>query len=55
MLVRVWEYEVVPGREAEFEQLYGSAGAWVQLFARSTGHVSTEPGSVHDLGWWAAC
>ena len=42
MLVRVWEYEVVPGREAEFEQLYGSAGAWVQLFARSTGHVSTE-------------
>jgi heme-degrading monooxygenase HmoA len=42
MLVRVWEYEVVPGREAEFEQLYGSAGAWAQLFARSTGHVSTE-------------
>ena len=27
MLVRVWEYEVVPGRQAEFEQLYGSAGA----------------------------
>jgi heme-degrading monooxygenase HmoA len=42
MLVRVWEYEVVPGREAEFEQLYGSAGAWAQLFARSAGHVSTE-------------
>jgi heme-degrading monooxygenase HmoA len=42
MLVRVWEYEVVPGREAEFEQLYGSAGAWAQLFARSTGHLGTE-------------
>ncbi|HEY7103076.1 MAG TPA: antibiotic biosynthesis monooxygenase [Mycobacteriales bacterium] len=42
MLVRVWEYEVVPGREAEFEQLYGSAGAWAQLFARSAGHLSTE-------------
>ena len=42
MLVRVWEYEVVSGREAEFEQRYGSAGAWAQLFARSTGHVSTE-------------
>jgi heme-degrading monooxygenase HmoA len=42
MLVRVWEYEVVPGREAEFEQLYGSAGAWARLFARSAGHVSTE-------------
>jgi heme-degrading monooxygenase HmoA len=42
MLVRVWEYEVVAGREAEFEQLYGSAGAWAQLFARSAGHLSTE-------------
>src|SRR4051794_16118121 len=42
MLVRVWEYQVVPGREAEFEQLYGSAGAWAQLFARSASHVSTE-------------
>jgi heme-degrading monooxygenase HmoA len=42
MLVRVWEYEVVPGREAEFEQLYGPAGAWAQLFARSAGYVSTE-------------
>jgi hypothetical protein len=42
MLVRVWEYEVVPGRDAEFERLYGSAGAWAQLFARSASHVSTE-------------
>ena len=42
MLVRVWEYEVVPGRQGEFEQLYGSAGAWAHLFARSSGHVSTE-------------
>jgi heme-degrading monooxygenase HmoA len=42
MLVRVWEYEVAPGREAEFEQVYGSAGAWAQLFARSGGHLSTE-------------
>ena len=25
MLVRVWEYEVAPGCEVEFEQLYGSA------------------------------
>ena len=42
MLVCVWEYEVVPSREAEFEQLYGSAGAWAQLFARSARHASTE-------------
>ena len=42
MLVRVWEYEVVAGRAAEFERLYGSAGAGAQLFARSAGHLSTE-------------
>jgi hypothetical protein len=42
MLVRVWEYEVVAGRAAEFERLYGSAGAWAQPFARSAGHLSTE-------------
>jgi heme-degrading monooxygenase HmoA len=42
MLVRVWEYEVMPGREADFEQLYGPAGAWARLFARSDGYVSTE-------------
>jgi hypothetical protein len=42
MLVRVWEYEVVAGRAAEFERLYGSAGAWAQLFARSAGHLGTE-------------
>jgi heme-degrading monooxygenase HmoA len=42
MFVRVWEYEVVPGREAEFEQVYGSAGDWARLFARSAGHLGTE-------------
>jgi heme-degrading monooxygenase HmoA len=42
MLVRIWEYEVVAGRAAEFEQAYGAAGAWAQLFARSAGHLSTE-------------
>jgi heme-degrading monooxygenase HmoA len=47
MLVRVWEYEVVPGREAEFEELYRSAGAWAQLFSRSTGYVGTE--LYHDV------
>ena len=42
MLIRVWEYEVIPGREAEFEQLYGSAGAWARLFGRSTGYRGTD-------------
>ena len=37
MLVRVWEYDVVPGREQEFEEVYGADGAWARLFARSPG------------------
>jgi heme-degrading monooxygenase HmoA len=41
MLVRVWRYEVLPGREAEFERAYGSAGDWAKLFARSTGFRGT--------------
>ena len=46
MLVRVWEYEVAPGCEVEFEQLYGSAGAWAQLFARSAGHLDSRGAAV---------
>jgi heme-degrading monooxygenase HmoA len=42
MLVRVWQYVVAPGREAEFERLYGGSGAWVQLFARSADYLGTE-------------
>ena len=41
MLVRVWQYEVVPGREAEFERAYGSAGDWARLFALSEGFRGT--------------
>ena len=42
MLVRVWQYDVTPGQEAEFERLYGTSGAWAQLFARSSGYLGTE-------------
>jgi heme-degrading monooxygenase HmoA len=35
VLIRVWRYEVVAGREGEFERAYGSAGDWARLFARS--------------------
>jgi len=41
LLVRVWRYEVVPGREAEFERAYSSAGDWARLFARSEGFQGT--------------
>lgn len=42
MFVRVWEYDVAEGREAEFDRVYSSDGAWAQLFARSEGFLGTE-------------
>jgi len=30
----VWEFEVAPGRVAEFEKHYGPEGTWVELFRR---------------------
>lgn len=42
MLVRVWQYDVAPGHEAEFERLYGASGAWAQLFGRGAGYLGTE-------------
>ena len=42
MLVRIWQYDVVLGKEPEFERFYGPAGRWAQLFARSADHLGTE-------------
>lgn len=42
MFVRVWQYEVVEGREAEFERMYAGDGAWARLFAASEGFLGTE-------------
>ena len=42
MLVRVWQYDVTPGHEAEFERLYSASGAWAQLFGRSADYLGTE-------------
>lgn len=39
--VRVWEFLVRRGSEAEFERQYSSGGSWVQLFRRGTGHIET--------------
>lgn len=39
--VRVWEFLVRRGSEAEFERHYASGGSWVQLFRRGTGHIET--------------
>ena len=48
MLVRVWQYDVVPGVEAEFERVYGRNGDWARLFARSAGYLGT--GLFRDVG-----
>ncbi|KAB7743303.1 hypothetical protein GA707_14480 [Nostocoides sp. F2B08] len=42
MFVRVWQYEVRGGREAEFLRVYGGDGTWARLFARSDGFRGTE-------------
>ncbi|MBA3893612.1 MAG: hypothetical protein H0X69_07935 [Gemmatimonadales bacterium] len=38
----VWEYEIRPDRLAEFEALYGAAGAWSDLFRLAEGYRGTE-------------
>jgi heme-degrading monooxygenase HmoA len=41
VLVIVWEYMARPDRIEEFETLYRPDGAWVELFRKSPGFVST--------------
>lgn len=38
----IWEYEIRPGAEHEFEALYGTDGAWVKLFATHDGYLGSE-------------
>jgi heme-degrading monooxygenase HmoA len=44
----LWEFEVRVGKEKEFEKMYGSEGAWAQLFRRDDGYHGTE--LVRDAG-----
>jgi len=37
-----WSYRVAPGRDVEFERLYGADGDWAQLFRRSTDYLGTD-------------
>lgn len=41
MFVTLWEFEVKPGCEELFEQAYGPAGDWVQLFRRDARYRGT--------------
>jgi len=42
MLIVLWEYDVHPGQQDVFEQLYGANGEWAGLFREHEGFVSTE-------------
>ena len=46
--VYVWEFEVRPGCEAEFERNYGPDGSWVELFRAAHGYLDTI--LLRDLG-----
>lgn len=38
----LWEFEVRPSRQAEFETHYGPDGSWSRLFRQSPGYLGTE-------------
>jgi heme-degrading monooxygenase HmoA len=42
MMIRVWEYDVPEAAAADFERIYGTNGAWAQLFSSSDGFEGTE-------------
>lgn len=42
MLHILWRYRAKPGRESEFEQIYGPRGDWVALFQSAAGYLYTE-------------
>ena len=39
--VYIWEFDVRPGKEGEFEREYGPEGAWVRLFRMARGYLDT--------------
>jgi len=38
----LWEFSVLPARQADFEAQYGPAGRWVALFRQAPGYVGSE-------------
>ena len=41
MIEIVWEFEIAPGSQQEFEKHYGPEGTWVELFRRDPAFQST--------------
>ena len=40
--VIVWQFQVRPGKEKQFETDYGPSGGWAQLFRQAEGYLGTE-------------
>lgn len=38
----LWEFTVLPSRQAEFESHYGPEGDWAELFRRAPGYLGSE-------------
>ena len=38
----LWEFTVLPARQAEFESHYGPGGGWETLFRQALGYIGTE-------------
>jgi heme-degrading monooxygenase HmoA len=57
----IWAFQAKPGREEEFERVYGPAGDWARFFAQGEGYLGTElsrdtkiPGRYLTLDFWAS-
>jgi heme-degrading monooxygenase HmoA len=42
MYVVIWEYQVKEEHLAEFEKIYGTDGAWEELFQKESSYLGTE-------------
>jgi|SRR5688572_30112958 heme-degrading monooxygenase HmoA len=46
MIAIMWQFEVQPGREPEFEQLYGVDGPWTAMNRHTRSYIGTS--FLHD-------
>jgi heme-degrading monooxygenase HmoA len=46
MYAYIWEFTVKTEYKMKFEQIYGPAGKWAELFKKSEGYIRTE--LLHD-------
>ena len=42
MHIILWEYQVKPEKQSEFEEVYSPNGAWAELFRKGIGYIATE-------------